>query len=235
VSPTCVLPTALCDATAQDTFLFSVTAWATLQLSWTLLLVLAQHWQILRQMTTLEVSNLGRYGFMGGRGGTSLSSQMGHRHTHSHGEQGGDAGDALAGANAHAHKHGGCLGAGGTFLLSITGFDRFTRGRAADGLARAKDAPNPFDAGMIGNCRDFWSNGGELGVEYERLVRARTHMNACAADFHAQYDIPAEGFAEAKRRKEQDDGEDGGKRRRGFFMGFGRGGSRAGYEPVSQV
>lgn len=218
ISPSCIFPASVCQATAQDTFLFAVTAWATLQLSWTLLLVAAQHWQILRQMTTLEVSNLGRYGFMGGRGGTSLASQMGHRHG-THGEQGGDAGDAIAAQNAHSHKHGGRCGGMGSFLLSITGFDRFTRGRAADGLARAKDAPNPFDAGCIGNCRDFWSNGGELGVEYERL-----------------YDVPPEGLLEAKRRREQEEGEDGlgvGKRRRGFFMGFGR--PRAGYEPVSQV
>jgi palmitoyltransferase ZDHHC13/17 len=220
ISPSCIFPLALCDATAQDTFLFAVTAWATLQLSWTVLLVGAQYWQIVRQMTTLEVSNLGRYGFMGGRG-PSLSGQMGHRHAHG-GEQGmgGDAGDALSSQNAHSHAHGGRCGAAGSFLLSITGFDRFTRGRAADGLARAKDAPNPFDSGMLGNCRDFWSNGGELGVEYERL-----------------YDVPQEGFLEAKRRREMEEGEDGlgaGKRRRGFFMGFGRG-SRAGYEPVSQV
>ena len=42
----------------------------------------SQLWQVARQMTTLEVSNLGRYGFMGGRGGASLSGQMGHRHQH---------------------------------------------------------------------------------------------------------------------------------------------------------
>ncbi len=56
--------------------------WATLQLTWTSILLASQLWQVARQMTTLEVSNLGRYGFMGGRGGASLSGQMGHRHQH---------------------------------------------------------------------------------------------------------------------------------------------------------
>jgi palmitoyltransferase len=50
--------------TAYDAFLVSVACWATLQLSWTSILLASQFWQIARQMTTLEVSNLGRYGFM---------------------------------------------------------------------------------------------------------------------------------------------------------------------------
>lgn len=107
--------------------------------------------------------------------------------------------------------------------MTILGFDRFTKGRAADGLRRAGKAANPFDLGVVGNCRDFWTTGRELGVEYERL-----------------YDVPVEGFREAKRRHERDDEEDGTtkSRRKGLFMGLSlsRGGSsRAGYEPVNQV
>jgi hypothetical protein len=217
-----VLPAWLCAATAHDTFLFAVTCWATLQLSWTLLLVGSQLWQVARQLTTLEVSNLGRYGFMGGRGGgPSLGAQMGHQHGpggHAHGEAGGDAGDAIAAQNAHAHKHGGRCGGGLSFLLHITGTDRFTKGRAADGLARAAKAPNPFDAGVLGNCRDFWTNGGALGVDYTRV-----------------YDVPPEGFREASARRAREDGGDA-QKRRGLLMGLGLGGrARAGYEPVSQV
>ncbi|KAJ7844139.1 DHHC palmitoyltransferase-domain-containing protein [Mycena olivaceomarginata] len=62
----CPLPAVLCAPTVHDAFLISVAAWATLQLSWTSVLLASQLWQIARQMTTLEVSNLGRYGFMGG-------------------------------------------------------------------------------------------------------------------------------------------------------------------------
>lgn len=212
ISPSCPLPNDICDIMHHDPFLVSVAAWATLQLSWTLVLLVSQFWQIARQMTTFEVSNLGRYGFMGGRGGAgaSLSGQMGHRHQHAPAAEGG-----------HAHKH--AAGCGGGFLMNLLGFDRFTKGKAVNGLARAGKAANPFDMGVVGNCKDFWTAGRELGVEYEKL-----------------YDVPPEGFREAKRRREREDEDHGGSRksiRKSLLMGFGLGqsSSRSGYEPVSQV
>jgi len=81
----------ICGAYTHAPFLFGVASWATLQLTWTIILLLSQVWQVTRQMTTLEVSNLGRYGFMGGRGGTSLREQGGamanHMQTSHVGEQ----------------------------------------------------------------------------------------------------------------------------------------------------
>ncbi|KAI0297046.1 DHHC palmitoyltransferase-domain-containing protein [Multifurca ochricompacta] len=231
LSPTCFLPASICNLSATDMFLFAVAAWATLQLIWTIVLLASQYLQIARQMTTLEVSNLGRYGFMGGRGG-SLTTQMGHRHTHAHSLQG-DSEDALSGeatptgghphGHGHAHRH--TSGCSTGFLMQLLGFDRFTSGKAANGLARAGHATNPFNVGIVGNCRDFWTRGRELGVEYERL-----------------YEVPVEGFREARRRHEREDGEENGIGRKGqglrqkLLMGLGIGGPRrGGYEPVSQV
>ena len=178
-------------------------------------------------MTTFEVSNLGRYGFMGGRGGASLHGQMNHRHLPTDDSVGAEAGGLSGSGHAHRHNHGMCAGCGSGFLMSLLGFDRFTKGKAADGLARAAKAPNPFDLGIVGNCKDFWTSGRELGVEYERL-----------------YDVPLEGFQEAKRRRVREEGEDlhaneGGRKsslRSERMMGLGFGGrSRSGYEPLSQV
>lgn len=190
-------------------------------------------------MTTLEVSNLGRYGFMGGRGG-SLSTQLGHRHGHA---LQADADDTLSGeatpTAGHAHVHGRhphnhqhASGCSTGFLMHLLGFDRFTSGKAANGLARAGHAANPFNVGIVGNCRDFWTRGRELGVEYDRL-----------------YEVPAEGLREAKRRREREEAEEvgggvGGRKgpglRQKLLLGLGIGGSsaraaRGGYEPVSQV
>jgi palmitoyltransferase ZDHHC13/17 len=216
-------------------FLFSVAVWSTLQLIWTIVLLVSQLVQIARQMTTLEVSNLGRYGYMGARGG-SLATQMGHRH-HNHSLQA-DADDALSGdstsAGAHVHGHGHRHGSGcnTNFLMQLLGFDRFTSGKAANGLARSGHAANPFNMGIVGNCRDFWTRGRELGVEYERL-----------------YEVPPEGFREARRRRELDHdeaeesgipGRKGHGLRQKLLLGLGIGGpsaraARGGYEPVSQV
>jgi len=215
----CLVYLPLCIAIRRDARIFSIAAWSTLQLTWTIVLLASQLWQMARQMTTLEVSNLGRFGFMGGRGGMAVSQQQGqgqmqemgaHDHHHGHG-------------HGHRHGNGGVLGC----LMAVLGFDRFTKGKAADGLAKAAQAPNPFNLGWVANCEDFWTTGRELGVDYRTL-----------------YDIPEEGFREAKRRKVREEAEDGfaasGKRSGGMFartmsMGrsFGRNGARAGYEPLN--
>lgn len=129
------------------------------------------------------------------------------------------------------HNHKGCCGSG--FLMHLLGLDRFTKGKATEGLARSTKAHNPFDLGCFGNCKDFWTAGKELGVEYERV-----------------YDVPKEGFVEAKKRKEIEDdsslssgtygsGSSGvGSLRKKLTMGLGLGSfgrARSGYEPVSQV
>ena len=237
ISPSCPLPADLCNMTTHDPFLVSVAFWATLQLTWTSILLASQYWQVARQMTTLEVSNLGRYGFMGGRVGAGLSTQMGARHQQQGGQTvpgvdsedtslvGGDGGSVASGPHAHRHS-------GRNFILNLLGFDRFTKGKAVDGLAKASKANNPFDVGVVGNCRDFWTNGRELGVEYEKL-----------------YDVPLEGFKEAKKRRgsvggreDEDEGRKNapGTARSGLFMGLAspfsaRGARGQGYEPVSQV
>jgi hypothetical protein len=110
--------------------------------------------------------------------------------------------------------------------MNLLGLDRFTKGKAVDGLTRASKASNPFDLGVVGNCKDFWTAGRELGVSYERL-----------------YDVPSDGFLEAKKRREREDDDDdhsvsSGRKgiRKTLLMGLGLGGSsRGGYEPVNQV
>lgn len=219
-------------STSDAAFVLSVAGWATLQLVWTLVLLAGQLWQIARQMTTLEVSNLGRFGFMGGRGGSSLAMQQGHQHSSAQDgvSQEEDDPNPTSGHHGHGHGAGGHKhGAGGSFgfLLNVLGFDRFTRGKAADGLARAGKAANPFDIGFVSNCTDFWTKGREIGVQYESL-----------------YDVPPEGFRAAKRRREssrdeEEEGSVGGKRGGGgaasrYIPGFlGRG--RASSNPYQAI
>lgn len=152
-----------------------------------------------------------------------MQAQQGHSHQHGQGSEGGEAGDGDG--HNHRHKHSGGMCGGGGLIMNLLGFDRFTKGKAADGLARAYKAPNPFHIGVVGNCKDFWTAGRELGVEYETL-----------------YDVPVEGFLEAKRRRVREEGEheEGGRKslRQSLMMGLrlgGRNSGRGGYEPLSQV
>ncbi|GAA5877540.1 hypothetical protein JCM3774_005900 [Rhodotorula dairenensis] len=199
-----LVPNLVCTATTYDPFAFAVASWAALQLTWTVILLAAQLWQVARQMTTLEVSNVGRYGYMGGKPGLAATSQFGAAAAtvpaaaavpasgvSTPGSTGGDD-DPASLAHAPRPKK-------GTFdyLLKLLGLDRFTsRGKAISGLAHATrgDVVNPFDLGVRSNCVDFWTRGQELGVEYERL-----------------YEIPAAGqggfrraVAERKRRERED-------------------------------
>ena len=187
---------------------------------------LGKGWCEIHDRGVLEVSNLGRYGFMGSRG-ASLATQMGHQHMPMPSIPTGDSDDSLSGessAPAHAHGHAHphphanrhATGCNTGFLLQLVGFDRFTSGKAASGLVRAGHATNPFNVGVVGNCRDFWTRGQELGVEYDRL-----------------YEIPIEGFREARRRREREEAEEPGVGRKGhglrqkLMLGLGIGGASA--------
>lgn len=140
-------------------------------------------------MTTLEVSNVGRYGFMGGKPGDGLASTQQGAFRVSGGPNATNSLAELAGETAqdceHRHHHH-KRSPKPSFLLKILGMDRFTQGKAAEGLAKAGKVTNPFDLGFVANCRDFWTRGRELGVEYTRL-----------------YDIPEGGFRKAVRERKR--------------------------------
>lgn len=127
-------------------------------------------------MTTLEVSNLGRYGFLGGKAGSSLADQQGAvEKIRSARENSGEDGEATTSTSTDGnnfglptsvtrpgHRHGShgiksALGAGGGWLLSIVGLDLYTKGKAGEGLKRASKAGNPFDRGMVVNCKGKFS------------------------------------------------------------------------------
>ncbi|KAK4045971.1 palmitoyltransferase akr1 [Microbotryomycetes sp. JL201] len=194
----CGLFAPFCQAGAYDAFALGTVVWCSLQLTWTIVLLAAQLWQISRQMTTLEVSNVGRYGYMGGRPGAHQPTRQLSV------AEGSSPSLALAEEGAHGRERKRASG-----LLKILGIDRFTEGKAAEGLANSSKVANPFDLGMLGNCRDFWSRGRELGVDYTRL-----------------YEVPDGGFRRAvldrKRRVKAEQN----------LVNAPHGKGRAGYERV---
>lgn len=113
-------------------------------------------------MTTVEVSNLGRYGFMGGRGGQSLRDQsgamkqavaigagMGPSGAGEEGVVSGDPhGECQHGGKKHNHGIGACCSKLCAPAMQVLGLDRFTKGKAVSGMARAGRGQNPFDLGV---------------------------------------------------------------------------------------
>ncbi|GAA5930301.1 ankyrin repeat domain-containing DHHC palmitoyltransferase family protein [Sporobolomyces koalae] len=200
------VPTPLCQAIEFDTFALAITVWAALQLTWTVILLGVQIWQISKQVTTLEVSNLGRYGYMGGKPGISAPHQQGAvakfeaarqsaavanlDHTLNSQGTAGDADSTLNDPTSLSHaptrtssRPSGAFG----FLLKLLGLDRFgATARAAHshshsqrGSQQQQQQENPFDLGCKTNCLDFWQRGGQLGIKWN----------------DPNFEIPVGGFA----------------------------------------
>ncbi|KAG0143309.1 hypothetical protein CROQUDRAFT_81209 [Cronartium quercuum f. sp. fusiforme G11] len=179
----CSISAPICQLVAFDTFTFSVAVWSTIQLTWTIILLCSQLWQVSRQMTTFELSNSSRFGFMGGRGGTSLAGQASHSH-HPVNAQSSLQSHDVGGACKRDHQKRGISGSMG-FCLKLTGLDGIIKGRGAKALVKAGSVPNPFNQGLRRNCIDFWTSGNELGVDYLEL-----------------FDVPDGGFKTRAQRKE---------------------------------
>ncbi|WFD31624.1 protein S-acyltransferase [Malassezia sp. CBS 17886] len=178
------IPAFVRGALAYNGMVFAHAAWLVILEAWLLLLGCVQLAQASRQLTTFEASNVGRYGFMGGRGEMNLATQRGYMHQQTERLQAA----GLSSEEIQAQLHGkrlhpqrtlcGVLASCGSSLMSVAGLDLYTRGKGGRGLRASSRGSNPFDAGFFANWRDFWTKGGHLRVDYTCL-----------------YEVPAEGFA----------------------------------------
>jgi len=161
--PVCnVLSPALCKIVNADPFTVVVVIWATLQLTWTTMLLFVQLVQISRAMTTYE--NMRSSHGHGGKASEAITSALTAGTTSMAGAQLGGPGHgpdpALPPTHApHAHHHKqGCFAT----WKKILGVDTFVE-TALHGYegsrnrnARTRKPRNPFSRGVIGNCKDFW-------------------------------------------------------------------------------
>lgn len=151
------MPAYVCACVRYNGPLFYCMLLACIVQIWLVLLVGIQIVQMSRQLTTLEASNLGRYGFMGGRG-ASLKTQYGYMQQQT--ERMAAAGmdrdlihEQLHGRSKRKVSVATAAGNAGNWLLSIVGLDLFTRGKAGRGYSRSNAAANPFDHGLLANIR----------------------------------------------------------------------------------
>ncbi|GAA6021373.1 hypothetical protein JCM10207_002026 [Rhodosporidiobolus poonsookiae] len=250
-----LLPTPLCMATSYDTFALSVAVWAALQLSWTLVLFAAQLWQVARQMTTLEVSNVSRFGYMGGKPGVSGASQLGYvdkvhglggsaeqaaRHAANLGGGAGDGAESLLddpSSLAHAptptpQTPGGAPSPARArprgkllFLLKLLGLDRFT--------SSSRHASSL--SGLSATARGEVRNPFDLGLR-ANCIDFWGRGRELGVDYGRLYAVPEGGFgrvvAERRRREREERGRERERAKNGAAgrAGPGMQGGRGGYE-----
>src|SRR2546421_7840948 len=70
-----ILPMEICQPLVIDAYTTILAIWAALQLTWLTLLVVVQYYQITRGITTHELSNLQKYGYVGG-GNITIEDRM---------------------------------------------------------------------------------------------------------------------------------------------------------------
>src|SRR5271170_901145 len=143
----------ICEPLVTDAYTTLLTLWSAAQLCWLTLLVVVQYYQISRGITTHELSNLQKYGFLGGGNVTAedrmqdgISSRLAPlQHNHPTGK---------------FHK---CLRILGVEQFFMTFKDKRQRAVAQ------RRGMNPFDqGGCLTNCGDFWSVPPQVAEEANR-------------------------------------------------------------------
>ncbi|KAI8384444.1 uncharacterized protein BYT42DRAFT_562562 [Radiomyces spectabilis] len=160
----CFLGSTLCSYFAFDTWTLALTIWTSFQLSWSLVLLVVQCYQIAVATTTNESANAHRYGYMNGQpaDGPSMVANL------AAGAAGGVAGvdgpdlnpNGGPAVHSHGHRHAHGHGHAGGFCPCMQLFagarslhKQRTRRRNAGQLGG-----NAFDQGCWTNCVEFWSD-----------------------------------------------------------------------------
>jgi hypothetical protein len=150
-----ILPMDICEPLVTDPYSTILAFWATAQLSWLTLLVVVQCYQITRGITTHELTNLQKYGFMGG-GNITVEDRM---------QEG--VSSRLPPANATPDIQPTRF----QKVLRILGVEQFFttfRDQRQRALAQRRGM-NPFDqTSCWTNCADFWAVPDVLNEESSR-------------------------------------------------------------------
>lgn len=142
-----------------DPYTLVLMIWAALQLTWVTMLLFVQLVQIARAMTTWENMRGAHHGHgRASKASEAITSALTTGTTSTAGAQLGNGGrgpdPVLPPTHApHSHNHGGCFAQ----WKKILGVDTFVE-TAMHGYEgnRPRRNRNPFSAGCVQNCKDFW-------------------------------------------------------------------------------
>jgi palmitoyltransferase ZDHHC13/17 len=184
-----ILKDPFCTPFLRDPMTIITNAWATLQLTWTFMLLFVHLTQVARAITTYEtMRGQGQVGPLLTAVTTGSATAEGAS-INSNG-----AGPDPVHPHAHAKKKEGCL----TQWYKILGLDTFFT-IAFQGYkgAKERDSPaartktgNPFSRGVFRNCQDFWMDGPVFG----RKDSGTALLGGELIDYRDMYEVPRGGM-----------------------------------------
>jgi palmitoyltransferase ZDHHC13/17 len=145
----------VCEPLVKDPYTTLLTIWTAAQLSWLSILVFMQYHQLARGITTHELSNLQKYGFLGG-GSVTIEDRM---------QEGVSSRlPPIARPDSKpSSRWQKCLR-----ILGVEHFALGFRDRRQRAVAQRRGM-NPFDQGRVWtNCRDFWAVPAHVNDESSR-------------------------------------------------------------------
>lgn len=181
-----ILKAELCEVYSRDPLTLVTTGWATLQLTWTFMLIFVHLTQVARGITTLEsMKGQGKVG--------PIMTAMATGATSAEGAQINGAGSGPGPSPGHSHPHKkkeGCL----SQWYKLLGIDTFYtvafQGyKGARGKERKAKEGNPFSRGIFRNCQDFWMDG----PIFSRKEGGRGLLGGENVDYTAMYEVPRGG------------------------------------------
>ncbi|KAI1803050.1 ankyrin [Daldinia bambusicola] len=152
-----ILAESICAVVNADPYTVLLGIWTTLQLTWVGMLIFVQFVQVARAMTTYE----NMYGIQDGSASslgsafTSTGAPLDPNHPDVAAPPSAAADPLGTGRGAHAHKHKSFLKQWGR-LLGVDTFIETATGRGAATGKKLRKKRNPYNKGLVQNCRDFW-------------------------------------------------------------------------------
>lgn len=167
--------------------------WAALQLTWVTMLLFVQLVQISRAMTTWENMRGAHHG-SGGRASDAITNALATGSATMEGAQLGNTGlgpdPALPPTHApgHGYKHkASCLSQWKRILGVDTFVETAVHGLEGSTHRRRNRNRNPFSAGIIGNCKDFWCDPAPV---FGRRGNGSAMFNGRIVDYTSMYETP---------------------------------------------
>lgn len=178
----------LCKIVNADPYTLVLSIWAALQLTWVTMLMFVQLVQISRAMTTWE-NMRGTDHMHASKASHAITSALTAGTTSMAGAQLGNAGlgpdPALPPTHAPGHNHHHKQGCFATWK-KILGVDTFVE-TALNKKDTSRRNRNPFSAGCLTNCKDFWCDPAPV---FGKRENGSAMLGGQVVDYTAMYETP---------------------------------------------